>query len=414
MTDLTAYSPQTAARLLPFDVFDPDFHRDPYPRYRELLDGHGGWCRTSEDSVAVFGFEEAAAVLRDPRFGIGEHPMIADQFVADPVDGGSGRPVMFLDPPDHTRVRGLAGRAFTPRVVDRLRPHAEEHARALLRDAVAGADGGEFDLRAAFAAPLPALVLSRLMDIPEKYHPLFFASVKDSARGLDPGFTLTDEQKAGRTIARDLFITAGLEMAEERRRHPGDDLVSDLVRAEQEGDRLTSWELALLLLNLLAAGFSTTTAALCGAVHNLLDHPDQLAWLREHPDRVADAAEELLRYDPMLQATTRMTLEDADIAGTPLPAGQHVVVVLGAANRDPRAFDRPDTLDLTRPPGRTLAFGQGVHFCVAAPIARMVVRVGLEVLLEYAVERGDRGPERWPGTFMRVIGELPVRLTPVG
>ncbi|MFI9011484.1 cytochrome P450 [Actinosynnema sp. NPDC053489] len=406
--DVLTYSPETAARMLPFDPFDEAFHLDPYPRYRELLTRHGGLLRTSEDSFAAFGFDEVSAVLKDPRFGIGVKSMIADQFVQNPADGESGRILMFMDPPDHTRIRGLVNKAFTPRTLDRLRPHALRFARELLAEAAAGE--GEVDLMAAFARPLPALVLSHLLDIPEKYHPIFFSAAKESGRGLDPGFTLTEEQKAGRNYARDLFIQAGVEMAESRRDNLGDDLISDLVRAEQEGNRLGEWELAMLLMNLLAAGFGATTAMIGNAVNALLDHPDQFAWFRANPDQVVGVVEELLRYDTTLQVTTRMALEDADVLGTPIAAGQHMVTMLGAANRDPRAYDRPDTLDLTRPVGRNLGFGHGIHFCVAAPIAKMIGQVALTALLDYEVERGAP-VERWPGTFLRVIGVLPVTLS---
>ncbi|WP_053719082.1 cytochrome P450 [Saccharothrix sp. NRRL B-16348] len=409
--DVLTYDPETAARMLPFDVFDEQFHQDPYPHYRRLLTEHGGLMRTSADSLAVFGFDEVSAVMKDLRFGIGpgKKSMISDQFVENQKDGESGRILMFMDPPDHTRIRGLVNKAFTPRTLDALRPHALGFAQNLLRKA-AGSDDREVDLMAAFARPLPALVLSHLLDIPERYHPIFFASAKESGRGLDPGFTLTEEQKAGRDFARDMFINAGIEMAEARRSNLGDDLISDLVRAEQEGERLTEWELAMLLMNLLAAGFGATTAMIGNAVHNLLEHPDQLAWLRANPDRIAEAVEELLRFDTTLQITTRMALQDADILGRPVAEGTHVIVMLGAANRDPRTYDRPDVLDLSRPMGRNLGFGHGIHFCVAAPIAKMIAQVGLTALLEYSFERGDQELERWPGTFLRVIGALPVKL----
>jgi cytochrome P450 len=411
MAEFLAYSPETAATILPFDAFDEEFHEDPYPGYRAIRAGSGNVVRTSERSIAVLGYDEASAVLKDPRFQIGPNPMISDQFVPDPADGNSGRILMFMDPPDHTRIRGLVNKAFTQRTIDRLRPVAGRLAADLIRTAEAESRDGAIDVMAAFARPLPAKVLSHLLDIPERYHPIFFASAKESGRGLDPGFTLTEEQKKGRDAARDVFIEAGLELAEQRRQRLGDDLISDLVRAEQEGDRLTEWELAMLLMNLLAAGFGATTAMIGNSLVGLLEHPAQLAWLRANPERMAEAVEELLRYDSTLQMTTRMAVADADIGGVAVTAGEHVVVMLGAANRDPAAYPDPDTLDLSRPGGRNLGFGHGIHFCIAAPIARMITQEALTALLPYDFRRTGERMERWPGSFLRVVGTLPIRIT---
>ncbi|MGW2020386.1 cytochrome P450 [Streptomyces sp. NPDC001927] len=413
--DVITYDPEAARRALPFDPFDTDFHADPFPYHRKTREESGRAFRTPGGIVAVYGYEEAAAVMKDPRFGWGVNPMVADQFVENPASGESGRILMFMDPPDHTRIRGLVSKAFTPKMIADLRPKAARYAEELLDQAFAESPDGRVDLQQVLSRPLPARVLSDMMDIPEHYHPLFFANTMESGRGLDPGFTLTDEQKTGRNGARDVFINAGIEMVAARREAPGDDLISELARAEQEGDRLSEWELAMLLMNLLAAGFGATAALIGNQVYNLLSHPAQFAWLRENPDRVPAAVEELLRYDSTLAMVTRTALEDADVAGIPVRAGEYVAVMMAAANRDPAAFDDPERLDITREQTRNLGFGHGIHFCVAAPIARMIGQEALAALIRRDVRLDDsRRVERWPGISLRVIGELPVVLGPVG
>lgn len=409
--DVITYNPEVARQALPFDPFDPDFHADPFPYYRKIREQSGSAFRTPGGIVAVFGYEEAAAVMKDHRFGWGVNPMVADQFVENPASGESGRILMFMDPPDHTRIRGLVSKAFTPKMMNRLRPKAAQYARELLAKAVEESPDGRVDLQEVLSRPLPAKVLNDMMDIPEHYHPLFFANTMESGRGLDPGFTLTEDQKAGRNAARDVFINAGIELVAARRAEPGDDLISELTRAEQEGDRLSEWELAMLLMNLLAAGFGATAALIGNQVYNLLSHPEQLEWLRAHPDHVPSAVEELLRYDSTLAMVTRTALEDADVAGIPVRAGEYVVVMMAAANRDPAAFDDPERLDVSRTQSRNLGFGHGIHFCVAAPVARMIAQEALAALLEYDLRLDGEPVERWPGVSLRVIGKLPTVIT---
>ncbi|HEY5836708.1 cytochrome P450 [Streptomyces sp.] len=412
--DVITYDPEAARKALPFDPFDAEFHDDPFPYYRKIRAESGAAFRTAGGVVAVLGYEEASATMKDTRFGWGVNPMVADQFVENPQSGESGRILMFMDPPDHTRIRGLVSKAFTPKMIARLRPVAAQYAEELLAKALAESPDGRIDLQEALSRPLPARVLSEMMDIPSHYHPLFFANTMESGRGLDPGFTLTDEQKAGRNAARDVFIDAGVEMVAARRAEPGDDLVSELVKAEEAGDRLTEWELAMLLMNLLAAGFGATAAMIGNEVYNLLEHPEQLEWLRAHPDQMPAAVEELLRYDSTLAMVTRTALEDADVAGIPVRTGEYVVVLMAAANRDPESFPDADRLDITRPQTRNLGFGHGIHFCVAAPVARMIAQEALAALIKHDVRLDENAPvERWPGVSLRVIGKLPVVLGPV-
>ncbi|GAA1368694.1 cytochrome P450 [Streptomyces beijiangensis] len=395
-------------QLLPFDPFDEDFHRDPYPTYRKIREENGQVFRTPGGTVAVLSHQVASEILKDPRFGWGENPPIADQFVPNP-DGPPGRPLIFMDPPDHTRIRTLVSKAFTPRTVQRLRGRTEQFAAELVAKAREQAAGGTVDLMDALLRPLPGLVLSELMDIPERYHPVFIALAKESGRGLDPGFTLSPEEKVIRDEARDGIIAAGAEMVEERKARPGDDLVSELVAARGEGgDRLSEMELSMTLMNLLAAGFNATAAMMGNCVLSLFGHGDQVKWFLDNPSQVQNSVEELLRYDSPLQLVPRTALQDAQVGDLQVPVGTDLSLVLGAANRDPEVYDDPDRLDLSRPAQRNLGFGHGIHFCVAAPIARMTAQATVAELAANGVELALEKPEFFPGIVLRTLSELPV------
>lgn len=413
MTELPVFDPNLIQQLLPFDPFDPSIHADPYPTYHKVRDEHGSVFVSPAGMVSALSHEAATTVLKDPAFGWGDNPMLADQMVRDPEDpdGPPRRILMFMDPPDHTRVRGLVSKAFTPRTVEGLRPKAEEFVAALIREALDQRDAdGVVDLHKTVVSPLPGLVLSELLDVPSKYHADFLTYYRDSGIGIDPAFLLTPEQVRARNDARAGFMAAGMEMAAERRSSPGDDLVSRLALAEQDGDRLSEAELAMTLMNLLAAGFGATVAMIANCLLGLLRHPDQLAWLRDHPDRIAPGVEELTRFDSPLQMTFRTALRDTELAGTPLAAGQPVMAVLGAANHDPAAYEDPERLDLSRETGKNLGFGHGIHFCVAAPIAKLTAQVAISAIAGREVELTAPDPPRPPGMVLRTVDELPVRL----
>jgi cytochrome P450 len=406
----TDVDPDLIGQFLPFDPFDAGYQNDPYPVYQRIREERGKLFRMPGGMISVLGYRDCAQLLSDPRFGWGDDPAIADQFVPDPDGGAPHRPLLFMDPPDHTRVRRLASKAFTARTVERLRLKTEQFAKDLFTTSRESTVNGVVDLMETLLRPLPGLVLSQLMNIPDEYHPMFIALAKESGRGLDPGFTLTEAQKKVRDEARDQITAAGAAMAADRRDNPGEDLVSQLAQAESEGDRLTRMELELTLMNLLAAGYNASAAMMGNVILSILRHPEQLAWLRKHPEHLVSATEELLRYDAPMQLIVRSALEDAEIGDMKVGPGDQFALILGAANRDPDEYTDPDRLDLTRPVTRNLGFGHGIHFCIAAPIGRMTAQVTLAELIRHDIELAVDQPARAPGMSMRTLGELPVVL----
>ncbi|WP_431038426.1 cytochrome P450 [Streptomyces sp. P6-2-1] len=409
-TDMPAFDVDVVKQLLPFDPFDPGFQLDPYPVYRRIREESGQIFRMPAGTTVVLSHQLTSEIFKSPVFGWGDNPMIADQFYPNP-DGPPARPLMFMDPPDHTRIRSLVTKAFTPRTVERLRDKAAAYVKQLLVTAVEESSDGTVDLMRTVLRPLSGLVIGDLLDVPQRYHQDFFDFSKESGRGLDPAFTLTPEQRTARDAARDGFVAAGAEMVAERRRKPGDDLVSDLVAVEAEGgDRLTELELSMTIMNLLAAGFSATAALMGNCTLGLLREPAQRDWFRDHTDKAASVVEELLRMDPPLQLLTRTALADTEVGGITLAKGEYAILLLGAANHDPEAYENPDALDLTRPANRNLGFGHGIHFCVAAPIARMTAQVALAELAGHDIELVTEHPAHYPGMSLRTLGELPVRV----
>ena len=310
-----------------------------------------------------------------------------------------------LDPPDHTRLRTLVSKAFTPRAVERMRPIVEKY----VAETLGRLDGRHsMELVADFAAPLPVSVIAEMLGVPVADRDRFRHWSDEAVRTLGDN-TLDDRRRA---IAAMDELGVYLEaIADERRREPREDLLSALVRAEEAGDRLSRTELFTTCVLLLVAGNETTTKLLGNAVLALLAHPEQLALLRREPERIPAAVEELLRYDGPVQLTSRMVTEDRELRGHRLRRGQQLVLVLAAANRDPAQFDDPERLDVTRSDVKHLALGHGLHFCLGAQLARLEAGLALEALvtrfpalrLDGPVEWGDntvlRGPRSLPLAF---------------
>jgi unspecific monooxygenase len=411
MTEAPAFDPAFVTQLLPFNPFDPAFHADPYPVFRALREETRGAVRTPAGLVTLLSHEHVTSVLSNPHFGWGDGEAVRSQELS--IDGGP--PTRFLamqDPPDHTRLRGLVSKAFTPRMVARLRTRIEQITEGLLADAqaTAAANDGVVDLVSAVFRPLGGLVLTEMMGIPEEFHAQAFDYSADSARGLDPEFLLTPEQAKKRDEGRLWFAHLTAELARRRRAEPGDDLISDLVAAEQDGDGLSDDELAVICVNLLAAGFGATAAQMANSALALLRHPEQLQWLRFHPDRIGGATEELLRFDGPLFLLTRTALEDTEVAGFPLAAGEQVFLSMGSASHDPAVYKDADRLDLSRIPVKILGYGHGIHFCVAAPVARLATQVALAALVRHRIELATDAPVFNGALVIRTLAELPVRL----
>jgi cytochrome P450 len=390
-----------AAAILGFDPFDPAFRADPYSHYRRLRAagplwrGQAGvWVTTSH---ALCG-----KVMRDPRFG---HQPGGDAgiFRTEGIPA-ERRSFLTLDPPDHTRLRRLVSKAFTARLVERLRPRISE-----VTDALLAGMSGETDLINALAWPLPVVIISELLGVPPEDTSRFKAWSDTLARGLDPDFMLPPAEIAQRERARDEFIGYFRELAGRRRADPGDDLLSALVAVSDQGDVLTEAELLATCVLLLVAGHETTVSLIGNGALALLRHPDQLAWFRARPEAAASAVEELLRYDPPVQLTARSALADVALAGQRIERGELILMLIGGANRDPAVFPDPDRLDLTRRAERHLAFGLGIHYCLGAPLARLEGQIALTKLFQREVRPIGEVAYR-DNLVLRGLAALPVRV----
>ena len=361
--------PATAAQTL-FDP-TPEFRADPYPVYAQLRaqdpvrrTGLGLWVLTRYDDVAT--------VLRDPRFSREGFEAAFAVVDGTPAEPGRRQPSMlYRDPPDHTRLRAAVSRAFTPRVVEALRPRIQQLVDELL-DRVQ--DAGTMDVIADLAAPLPVAVIGELLGVPPEDWATLTPLSADVARSLDALPVPADREvvERGRT-ARRMLGTYFRHLVAARRCRPRDDLVSRLIAATDQGYPLSEEELVGMAVLLAVAGHETTTHLIGNGVLALLRHPDQLARLREEPGLLPSAIEELARYDAPVQRTWRITTTAVKLGGRTMPAGALVVAVLGAANRDPARFAEPDRLDVSRPDNAHLAFGAGVHHCLGVALARLEI-----------------------------------------
>ncbi|HYI60199.1 MAG TPA: cytochrome P450 [Acidimicrobiales bacterium] len=316
--------------------------------------------------------------------------------------------LLFRDPPDHTRLRGLVSRAFTPRQMARLEGRIAELTADLL--APLRHRRGRFDLMAELAYPLPARVICELIGLPPEDHELIATHGQDLAVGLDPLPSGDELRRADRAVAALRHHLA--EPIRSRRAAPRDDLLSALVQAEADGDRLDHDELVATVVLLLIAGHETTANLIGNAVALLDRHPDQRQALRDRPELAETAVDELLRYEPPVQMTQRNALVDVELAGRTIPAGSIVILLTGAANRDPDVFPDPRRLDLARTPNPHLAFGGGAHFCLGAALARMEGRIALPALYRAlpGLRVAGRRPTHRSSFVIRGYGALPVEL----
>lgn len=361
------------------NLLTPETRTDPYPFYHKVFD-RGPVVKAADRFFVVSGFEEASALLRNPAFGHSEPEVLPDPHENEPVDdqGRVIRSFLALDPPDHTRLRRLVSKAFTPRMVEQLAPRVEELAKELVSKAL---EMGEFDLMAEIARPLPVVIVSEMLGVPLADRDRFEGWSHAMGRALDPSFLIEKETVAAAVAARREFVAYFRELAKERRNRPTGDLFSDLVSVSDEGDRLSEGELVITAMLLLVAGHETTTNLIGNGMLALLNHPEQHRKLAEDRSKIPNAVEEMLRYDSPVQLTTRIALRDATVGGESVGEGDQAVLLLGAANRDPRAYEDPDRFDVDRPSPRHLALGQGIHFCLGAPLARLEGRTLFETLL---------------------------------
>jgi cytochrome P450 len=310
------------------------------------------------------------------------------------------------DPPDHTRLRSLVSKAFTPRLVEQWRPRVQAITDELL-DQVQ--DQGEMDLIEDFAFPLPATILVELFGIPDEDKPRFRKWSNAVATGFSS--SLEDQLKQNTTIEE--FEAYLYQLVDTKRKHLADDLLSKLIQSEEEGKVLSARELVSTLFLFLVAGHETTTNLISNAILALLLHPDQLEKLKRDPSLIKTAIEEFLRYQgPLITTTSRWALEDVKIGGKLIQRGDQVEVALASANRDPQAFTDPDVLDIMREENRHLAFGKGIHYCLGAPLARLEGQLAINTLLRRMPNlrlKVDPQTLTWrPGLFIMALDSFPI------
>lgn len=404
-----------------FDPADPGFRprdlgfiADPYPVYTELRAAGRILHNPETEQWIIPQFEDVNRLLRDRRFGRTYLHLATHSEMGRPEDPPYQAPfwhlirngILDMEPPDHTRVRRLVAKAFTPRRVEELRPTVQRVMDGLVEE-VLGA--GEVDLISTVAEPLPVTVIAELLGIPkaDRHHLRPWSAEICRMYELHP----TEEDGRAASAAAVEFSDYLRGLIRERRRQPTEDLIGGLVEVIDEGDRLTEDEMIGTCVLLLNAGHEATVNMTGNGWWALFRNPGQLERLRADHALVPRAIEELMRYDTPLQMFERWVLEDVEIHGVPVARGQELALLFGSANRDPAAFDRPDELDLGREPNPHLTFGAGIHFCLGAPVARAELETSFGTLLRRAPHMElVRDPEWKPNYIIRGLRELRVRL----
>jgi cytochrome P450 len=394
----------------PVDLASPTFKANPHPFYARLR-AEAPIYRTSlrmptrKTAWLITRYDDVVAVLRDSRF------------VKDPKNAGSGagavwlpgplrpmtRNMLDLDPPDHTRLRALVQKAFTPRLIEQLRDRITELCEQFLAPA---ATNGRIELVRDYALPLPMAIITELLGIPKHDHLRFHRWSSRMVSMSQPRDALLALPAAW------MFLRYLRQLFAFRRTRPGDDLLSVLLQVEEDGERLSTDELLGMAVLLLIAGHETTVNLIAGGSLALLEHPDQLERLRANPALIGTAVEELLRYTAPLEiASERYAAEDVELYGQRIRRGELVLAVLGSANRDSDRFDSAEMLDIARSPNHHLAFGQGAHYCLGAPLARLETQIAISALFRRLPDVRLLSPAslRWRRSlFLRGLERLPL------
>jgi len=393
----------------------PEWFQDPYPVLAALREGDPVYWSERWGVWVVTRHEHVLEVLRDPRrfSNAGRFSTFLDVLPADaaphvdPLRRHYACGMLQSDPPDHTRLRPLVNKAFTPRVVAASRPRIEQVVAELIGSF---RDRGAADLLREFAYPLPAIVICELMGVP----------VADREQLIELSDGVVGIQRSGRAAVDEHLVTAARsivamedyfrDLCQERRAMPQDDLITALVQAEESGDRLDEAELISMCATLMIAGHETTRNLLANGMRLLLERPDVMHRLAAEPDLWESAIEEMLRFESPVARGWRRVAADTSFQGRELRQGQLVYLMLGAANRDPLVFTDPDTFDIARTGNRHLAFGQGIHFCLGARLTRLEARVAFPALLAALPGLRLDGQPRWHESVThRGLASLPVR-----
>jgi len=360
---------------------NPAVRADPHPLYHRLRAAGPRYVATFEEWVFTR-WDHCEQILRDPRFSsnpahrISTRPVEERSFREQFQTESEFRTLLFMDPPDHTRIRGLVSKAFTPRAVDRLRSRIVDICDAILDEA---AQAGTLDVVGDLGYRLPVTVICELLGVPTGDQAQFGPWSSALSRLLDGDI---DDDALAAGLDAFVHILAYLnDIIDDRRTNPRDDLISALIAAEEAGDRLGEAELRSIIILLFVAGHETTTNLIGNGTWALLRNPDQLTRLRADPSLIGPAVEELLRYDGPVHLTGRVATTTVEVGGVVVPAGTQVVTLIAAANRDPAHFNDPDRLDVGRDPNHHLAFSHGIHYCLGAALARAEGQVAIGSLV---------------------------------
>jgi len=394
--------------LQPFNPFSASLNVDPYPAYERLRQRGPIFFHARLNNWVVSSFELCEAVMRS-------QVSVDRGDLFDVVSPWSKLPtpdreaftssMLLVDPPDHTRLRKLVSRAFTPRTMERIEPRVIEIAQGLIAEV---ADREQVDLFESVFAPLPIYVIGELLGIPEQDWGLLKGWSDEFAKVIDPikAFRPADMSAAVSDMKAALDDWIALRTA-----HPGDDLLSKLLEAEDDGAKLSRVELQSMIALLMTAGHETTSGLLGNAMVALDGRPDLRRRLADDPSVAAAATEEFLRFDSPVQNTDRLATEDLDLGGEHIEAGQWIFLAVGAANRDPQQFGHPNELDFDRPNNRSMSFGHGIHHCLGAALARQEARITLPLVCRaFPDHRIDRAGLRWKSSMtLRGPIVLPIR-----
>jgi unspecific monooxygenase len=403
-----------AADDLTFDPWDPAFVSDPYPAYAELRDRGRVTYYEPTDQWLVPRHADVSALLRDRRLGrTYQHRFTHEDFGRtapppehEPFHTLNDHGMLDLEPPDHTRIRRLVSKAFTPRTVEQLKPYVSKLAGELV-DRLVAAGGG--DLLTDVAEPLPVAVIAEMLGIPESDR----APLRPWSADICGMYELSpSEDTAARAVRASVEFAEYLrELIAARRKEPGDDLISGLIAAHDDEDRLTEQEMISTAVLLLNAGHEATVNATVNGWWALFRNPDQLAALRADHSLIPSAVEELMRYDTPLQLFERWVLDEIEIDGTTVPRGAEIAMLFGSANHDPDVFTDPERLDLTRADNPHISFSAGIHYCIGAPLARIELAASMRALLERAPTLAlATDPVRKPNFVIRGLEGLSVEV----
>ena len=401
---------------LEFNPFLPEVRVDPYPLYRRLRSEDpvhesfpGVWILTRyadclmviRDAVRFSSDSRNSELVQAFRASLGREPSV--------IEENAGRSMLFQDPPDHDRLRNLVNKAFTAPAVEAMRRHIQEVVDELV-DRMMDSGRETVDVVEELAYPLPVRVICEMLGVPVQDRELFHRWSADLVVTLDPVMSVDVLERGDRAALA--FADYFTRLLSERRSHPREDLLTAMIQAEDEGQRLTELELLSMCILLLVAGHETAVNLISNGLLALLRHPGELARLQQDPGLVRSAVEELLRYDSPVQMLGRTVMVDVEIGGRGVRRGQQVVPVVGAANRDPDQFPDPDRLDLTRSDNRHVAFGGGIHYCLGSLLARAEGQAAIGTMVRRfpGLRLAADDPPRRETITLRGLASLPVAI----